>query len=73
MQSNPRKALVSAMAALAIAVPATAAGEQPREAKAQAQAVHACLEYRGMIGADAFRQAFSNVRGCVAMVVLTQS
>lgn len=71
MQSNPRKALVSAMAALAIAVPAAAAGERPRQA--QAQAVHACLEYRGLIGADAFREAFKNVRGCVALVVLTQS
>ena len=73
MQSNPTRALMSAMAALAIAVPAAAAGEHPRQAKLQAQAVHACLEYRGLIGADAFREAFGNVRGCVAMVVPPES
>lgn len=60
-----------AIAAAALATPAAAGAGPPAERPGsdQAAAVLTCVAYRGIIGRDAFHDAFGNIRGCVVMVV----
>lgn len=71
--TDTRKALAIAAAVIAIGAPAVAQAAPPAErgGSSQATAVRACVEYRQLIGRNAFREAFGSIQGCVAMVVPT--
>jgi hypothetical protein len=58
-------------AALLAGLPAQASAEPPVGPRGNSTAVHACLDYRELIGRDAFREAFVNLPGCVENVVPT--
>lgn len=66
-----RRAAGAGLTALVLAAPALAGAAPPAERSGSdhAAAVRTCVAYRGIIGHDAFREAFVNIRGCVAMVV----
>lgn len=68
---NMRRAVGAGLAALVLATPvvAGAAPSAERVGSDHAAAVRTCVAYRTIIGHDTFREAFGNIRGCVAMVV----
>ena len=71
--SKTKRVVAIAAATIAIGAPAAAPAAPPTErgGSSQALAVRACVEYRQLIGRDAFREAFGRIRGCVEMVVPT--
>ena len=71
MKSQVKRGTAALIAAAAIAIPATASAVPPGDTEGHSVAVRACVEYRQIIGHDAFRGAFKNIRGCVDMVVPT--
>lgn len=67
---NATRTLAVIATVLAVGVPAAAA-TPGKDRASKAAAVKVCVEYRQMIGRDAFREAFVNLQGCVANVVPT--